>query len=64
VIVWLTTAVTVNGALAVVGPAVSWSAGGLDWKVRFTVLGCRVTLVLAVRPPESLAVRRISSDDG
>jgi outer membrane biosynthesis protein TonB len=60
----LTIAVTTNGALAVVEPAVSCSPEGLDWKVRFTVRGWRVTLAVPVNPPESLAVRRISSDDG
>jgi hypothetical protein len=48
----------------VVGPAVSCRLVGLDWRVRFTVLGCRFTLAVPVSPPESLTVRRISSDDG
>jgi hypothetical protein len=60
----LTIAVTTNGALAVVEPAVSCSPEGLDWRVRFTVRGWRVTLVVVDRPPESVAVRRISRDDG
>jgi len=37
---------------------------GLDWKVRFAVLGWMLTLVVAVRPPESLAVSSTSRNDG
>jgi hypothetical protein len=51
---WIT--VMVNGALAVVAPAVSWRPLLLVAMVRFTVLGWRVTLVVAVMPPESVAV--------
>jgi hypothetical protein len=56
--------VTVKGALAVVGPAVSRSPEGFDPKVRFTVLGWRLTPAVAVRPPESLAVSWSSRYDG
>jgi hypothetical protein len=55
--------VTVKGALAVVGPAVSRSPEGLVRKVRFAVLGWRLTLVLAVMPPESVAVSWTSRND-
>src|SRR5258706_12979085 len=59
---WMT--VRVNGAVPLVAPTVSCRPTGLDANVRSTVLGCTLTEVVLVRPPESVAVRRNSRYDG
>jgi len=59
-----TIAVMVNGVFAVVALSVSCSPAGFDWNVRFTVFGWMFTLVVADRPPESVALSWISRYDG
>src|SRR4051794_30461166 len=59
---WMT--VRVNGATWLVAPTVRFSPAGLLTNVRSTVLGCTLTVVLLVSPPESVAVIRNSRYDG
>src|SRR5262249_53164198 len=58
------TTVVVNGAAAAVPFIASCAPVGELASVRFTVCGSRRTLVVAVAPPESVAVSWISSQHG
>jgi hypothetical protein len=59
------TNVIVNGVDRVVVLAVSFNPSrGRVWNVMFTVFGCSVTLVVADRPPASVAVSWSSRNDG
>src|SRR5689334_15384315 len=54
----------VNGVAWLVEPTVSGSPDGLLANVRFTVCGCRSSVVAVVSPRESVAVRRSCRYDG
>ena len=53
-------AVTVNGVVCDVESNTDWRPDGFEAIVRFTVWGCRETLVVVLTPSESVAVRNSS----
>ena len=55
---------TVNGVAWLVASKAIESPDGIDAIVRFTVCGCRVTLVVVDTPSESVAVSCSSRYDG
>src|SRR6187549_1460558 len=59
-----TIAVRVNGVVWLVDPTARVSPAGIDANVRSTVCGSSRTVVVLVKPPESVAVNRRSRCDG
>jgi hypothetical protein len=58
------TTVTVAGVVTDTPLTTSPSPDGLELNVKSTVFGCRLTLVVAVAPDESVAVNCNSRNDG
>ena len=59
-----TITVRVNAALEAVEPTTSDSPPGLVWKLNCTVFGSRRSVLVLVRPPESVTVSLSSRYDG